>query len=63
MLYLGNREPPLDEVLNDPIVGLVMARDRLTRDVVRAQMEAAQRHLRDRRRDGRNLRESPFAIR
>ena len=55
MLYIGNREPPLDEVLNDPIVGLLMARDRLTREVVRAQMEAAQRHLRNRRHDGWNI--------
>jgi hypothetical protein len=50
MLYLGNREPPLDEVLDDPIVRLVMSRDRLTRDEVRAQIEAARQQLRKGRR-------------
>jgi hypothetical protein len=50
MLYFGNREPPLDEVLDDPIVRLVMARDRLTREEVQAQIEAAQRRRRNCRR-------------
>jgi hypothetical protein len=48
MPYLGNREPPLDEVLDDPIVGLLMARDRLTREEVRAQLDAAQQSLQNR---------------
>jgi hypothetical protein len=47
MPYLGNREPPLDEVLDDPIVRLVMACDQLTREEVRAQLDAAQHSLRN----------------
>ena len=47
MRYLGNREPPLDEVLDDPIVRLVMARDRLKREEVQAQIEAAQQRLKN----------------
>jgi hypothetical protein len=46
MSYLGNREPPLDEMFDDPIVRLVMARDRLLPDDVRAYVEAAVRRLR-----------------
>jgi hypothetical protein len=46
MLYFGNHEPPLDEVLDDPIVRLVMARDRLTREEVRVHIEAARQQLR-----------------
>jgi hypothetical protein len=45
MSYLGNREPSLDEMLEDPIVRLVMARDRLRPDDVRAYVEAAVRRL------------------
>lgn len=50
MTYLGNREPPLDEVFDEPIVHLVMARDRVPLDEVRANVEAVQRRLRERRR-------------
>jgi hypothetical protein len=50
MVYLGNCEPPLDEVFDDPIVRLVMARDHLPPEEVRVHIEAAQRRLRDRRR-------------
>jgi hypothetical protein len=46
-MYLGNREPPLDEVLNDPIVRLVMACDGLPPDEARAFVEAACRRLRE----------------
>jgi hypothetical protein len=35
MQYFGNREPPLDEVLDDPIVRLVMVSDRLAREECR----------------------------
>jgi hypothetical protein len=45
MQYLGNREPPLDEVFDDPIVRLVMARDRTPPDEVRAYVDAARRSL------------------
>jgi hypothetical protein len=50
MMYLGNCEPPLDEVLDEPIVHLVMACDRLPPQEVRANVEAAQRWLRERSR-------------
>jgi hypothetical protein len=50
MSYLGNREPPLDEVLDDPIVRLVMARDRLMPDDVKAYVDAAMRRLRREKR-------------
>ncbi len=49
MPYLGNREPPLDEVFDDHIVRLVMARDRLAPEEVRTQVEAARHQLRKRR--------------
>jgi hypothetical protein len=50
MSYLGNREPPLDEVLDDPIVRLVMARDRLLPDDVKAYVGAAMQRLRREKR-------------
>lgn len=46
MLYIRNREPPLHEVLSDPIVRLVMARDRWRVEEVAAEIKAAQRRLR-----------------
>jgi hypothetical protein len=52
MSYLGNREPPLDELFEDPIVRLVMARDRLLPDDVKAYVEAAIRRLRREKRPG-----------
>jgi len=45
MQYLGNREPPLDEVLDDPMVRLVIERDRLQLAEVREHVEAARRRL------------------
>jgi len=48
MLYLENQEPPLDEVFDDHIVRLVMARDRLAPEEVRTQVEAARHQLRKR---------------
>ena len=48
MLYLGNREPPLDEVFDDPIVRLLMARDGLPPDKARAYVERVRAALRDR---------------
>jgi hypothetical protein len=50
MQYFGNREPTLDEVLDDPIVRLVMARDQLTREEVQAQIEIARQQLWNRQR-------------
>ncbi len=46
MLYLGNREPSLDEVFSDPIVRLVLARDGLPVEAARAFAELARRRLR-----------------
>jgi hypothetical protein len=47
MLYCKNREPPLDELLNDPIVRLVMARDGLSADDVGAYVDIARRRMRE----------------
>jgi hypothetical protein len=49
MHYLGNREPSLDELLHDPIVHLVMARDRLSADTLHRYFETARRALHRRR--------------
>ena len=45
MLFTGNYEPPLSELLDDPAVKLLMARDGLTREVVWAEMEKARQIL------------------
>ena len=50
MLYFGNREPPLDEVFDDPIVRLLMARDGLPLDEARAYVERVRAALRARGR-------------
>jgi hypothetical protein len=44
-VYLGNREPMLDELLDDPVVRLLMAGDRLAPETARRQVEAARRRL------------------
>lgn len=44
-MYRDNREPPLDEVFEDPIVHLVLARDKLRVEEVRAQMRVAQMRI------------------
>jgi hypothetical protein len=46
--YNANAEPPLSDVLNDPIVHLVLARDCLALTEVRTFLDEAGRHLRDR---------------
>lgn len=48
--YTANREPPLSDVLNDPIVHLVLARDRLALTDVQAFLNEARCYLRDRHR-------------
>jgi hypothetical protein len=45
-VYIANREPTLDELLDDPAVRLLMAGDRLAPETVRGHFEAAQRRLR-----------------
>jgi hypothetical protein len=46
--YKANREPLLSDVLTDPIVRLVLARDRLALTDVRAFLDEARCYLRDR---------------
>ena len=48
MPYLGNREPSLDEVFDDPIVRLLMVRDGLPLDEARACVERVRAALRER---------------
>jgi hypothetical protein len=48
MLYFGNREPALDEVFDDPIVRLLVARDGLPLDEARACVERVRVALRER---------------
>ena len=48
MFYFGNREPPLDEVFDDPIVRLLMTRDGFPPDEARACVERVRRVLRER---------------
>lgn len=38
-------EPSLDEILSDPLVGLILRRDGLTAGVVRAHLERERRRL------------------
>ena len=47
-MYLRNAEPPLEELLNDPIAHLLMARDGLQSEQVWAYVKDATRRLRDR---------------
>ena len=46
VLYSGNLEPSLEELLNDPIAALIMARDRITPDIVWSQVREAKQKLR-----------------
>jgi hypothetical protein len=56
-LYSGNHEPSVEEMLDDPIVGLVMRRDSVTPDEVRGVMDEASRR-RGRGYDKRRLPDS-----
>ena len=47
-MYLRNAEPTIEELLNDPIAHLLMARDRLQSEQVWAYVNGARRRLRDR---------------
>ena len=44
--YTHNEEPSLDQILNDPIVHLLMARDGVQADTLRALLIAAARFRR-----------------
>jgi len=41
MSHFGNDEPSLDDLIDDPIARLVMVRDGLTPEIVRALMDNA----------------------
>lgn len=44
-MYVRNREPSLDELLNDPVTRLVMARDGFSDEAVRTLIAEARRRL------------------
>ena len=46
-MYLRNAEPTVEELLDDPIAHLLMARDRLQPEQVWAYVNDARRNLRD----------------
>jgi hypothetical protein len=52
-IYRANEEPRLEELLSDPIVSLVMARDSLRPEQVWSYIRAAQRFLKLRERPER----------
>jgi hypothetical protein len=47
-MYLRNREPSLDELLDDPVTHAVMARDGLSAETIRALVAETRRRLHDR---------------
>jgi len=42
---LTTGEPTLDEIFTDPLIGLILRRDRLNADAVRAQLDRARLRL------------------
>jgi hypothetical protein len=44
-MYIRNREPSLDELLNDPVTRLVMARDGFSDEAVRTLIAEARQRL------------------
>jgi hypothetical protein len=44
-MYVRNREPSLDDLLNDPVTRLVMARDGFSDDAVRRLIAEARQRL------------------
>ena len=44
-MYVRNREPSLDELLNDPVTRLVMARDGFSDEAVRTLLQETRRRL------------------
>ncbi len=53
-MYMGNVEPTLSELLNDPVVEPLLIRDGLTVALVRGLIDDARRKYRKRERDGRS---------
>jgi hypothetical protein len=49
MLYSGNLEPSIEELLDDPIVVLIMARDRITPEIVWFEIAEVRQKLERRR--------------
>jgi len=49
MLYSGNLEPSIEELLDDPIAVLIMARDRITPEIVWSEIVEARQKLERRR--------------
>jgi hypothetical protein len=47
-MYIRNREPPIDELLNDPVMQLVMARDGVSDAALLAMMAELGERLRGR---------------
>ncbi len=47
-MYFRNSEPSVDELLNDPVMQLIMARNGLSGDAVRAFMADIKRRLQSR---------------
>ena len=54
-MWFRNAEPTVDELLDDPIAQLLMARDRLQPEQVRAYVNDARRKLRDRQSRDREV--------
>ena len=52
-MYLRNVEPTIEELLDDPIAHLLIARDRLQSEQVWAYVNDAKRRLRNRKIQGR----------
>jgi hypothetical protein len=56
VLFCGNKEPTLEELLGDPITRLLFARDRVKEEDMRALLDAVRQKLRGgvRRRSSSN---------
>jgi len=63
-MYLRNREPSLDELLDDPVTRAVMARDGLSAEAIRALVLETRRRLHDRGADAAPApRTTPWLVR
>jgi hypothetical protein len=59
IVFCGNEEPIVEELLDDPIVRLMMARDRLQAEHVWACVTAAREKLKAREASGRGDDQAP----
>ena len=62
-MYLRNREPSLDELLDDPIARAVMARDGLSAETIRALVVETRRRLQGRGADAPAARKAAWLVR